>query len=200
MVDERLADGLPKHAKFFVAKFKADIYPILYIFGMLDDKHIQKYLRSVSVEEIYKDALIENKEAVARLEQETLCDEERDVWKPLRMDCSPVKSPKEDGFVFRSMPLHDCGLRSILLKAISVKNGKLLIDESILLEASTIKPTSEQLELWDMLADFCERFNKKGLNKKHDIKVLFVQKEGGVCPNIYAVLRNLWIRKKGNVS
>lgn len=196
MVSDHLVDALPMRAKQFAAQFKADIYPILFKFGMLDDKHIQKYLSSVSVEDIYKDALVENEAAVTRLEQEALYDEERDVWKRLRTHSSTKKNPKEEGFVFRNMPLHDYSHRNIILKALSVKDGEILIDEAFLMEVSTIKPTAEQKELWDMLSDFCERFNKKGFNKKYNIASLFNASQNGTFPNVRAILKRQWISKK----
>ena len=200
MVSDQLVDALPKCAKGFVAEYKKDIYPILYKFGMLDDKHIQKYLNSVTIEDIYRDALVENEAAVKQLEQEALYDEERDVWKRLRRWDSPKKAPKEEGFVFLDMPLHDYSHRDIILKALSVKNGEILIDEAFLMEVSTIKPTAEQKELWDMLSDFCERFNKKGFNKKYDITLLFSADKNGTFPNVYTILKRLWISRKRDVS
>lgn len=202
MVNEDLRHALYRHAEAKVKQFKKDIYPLLLELDLFDDAHIQKYLNCDTKEAIYKDALTENQKYIFRLEQKYNIeqqkkeDEREDVWKFFRSPKSPVKSPNEEGFVFDTLPLADSYYKPILNQALSVKKGEILINTDFLDEVSIIKPTDEQKELFDILSDFCELFNKKKFNKKYEILGLFKENINGIYPCIHNILRKQWITEK----
>lgn len=202
MVNEDLRHALYRHAEAKVKQFKKDIYPLLLELDLFDDAHIQKYLNCDTKEAIYKDALTENQKYIFRLEQKYNIeqqkkeDEKEDVWKFFRSPKSPVKSPNEEGFVFDTLPLADSYYKPILNQALSVKKGEILINTDFLDEVSIIKPTDEQKELFDILSDFCELFNKKKFNKKYEILGLFKENTNGIYPCIHNILRKQWITEK----
>ena len=182
MVNSNLEFELPRAARNKAASFKRDVYPTLLDFGLLDDEHVQKYLNCGTMKEIYEDALKENRRSITLLEQKALVEaakdekQREDVWKFLRDSKSPVKSPKEDGFIF----------------ALDI-----LVDEQFLKDLCVIKPSDEQKELWDMLEDFCENFNKKNFHKKYHIGNLFIGDGNGIRPNVYGVLyKYQWMHPK----
>ena len=72
MVNSNLEFELPRAARSKAASFKREVYPTLLNFGLLDDEHVQKYLNCVTMEEIYKDALKENRQSITLLEQKAL--------------------------------------------------------------------------------------------------------------------------------
>ena len=166
MVNSNLEFDLPRAARNKAASFKRDVYPTLLDFGLLDDEHVQKYLNCGTMKEIYEDALKENRRSITLLEQKALVEatkdekQREDVWKFLRDSKSPVKSPKEDGFTFAPLPFSDYSNNGVITKALSVKDLDILVDEQFLKDLCVIKPSDEQRELWDMLEDFCEKFNK----------------------------------------
>lgn len=203
MVNADLESALPRHARSKAKQYKQNVYPILLQFGLLDDAHVQKYLNCGTMEEIYKDALTENRQSITVLEQKALVEEAKDekqredVWKFLRDSKSPVKSPKEDGFIFAPLPYSDYNWNGVITKALSVKDMDILVDEQFLKDLCVIKPSDEQRELWDMLEDFCEKFNKKNLHKKYCIPNLFIGDGNGIRPNIYGVLyKYQWMHPK----
>ncbi len=203
MVNADLESALPRHARSKAKQYKQNVYPILLQFGLLDDAHVQKYLNCGTMEEIYKDALKENRQSITVLEQKALVEEAKDekqredVWKFLRDSKSPVKSPKEDGFIFAPLPYSDYTNNGVITKALSVKDMDILVDEQFLKDLCVIKPSDEQRELWDMLEDFCEKFNKKNLHKKYYIPNLFIGDGNGIRPNIYGILTKYqWMHPK----
>lgn len=191
MVRDFVEANLNKAADEKVNSFKKVVYPLLFKFGLMDDSHIEKYLSSETTEDIYKDALRENPKAVFAMEQEAIFNEEADVWEKLRNPNSPVKTPKEEGFIFREIPY----AKSAVSKAISVKNGELVINRKLFYEASIVRPTDEQKEEFEILSDFCEIINKKKLYKKYLPQTMFLFDEQGMKPNIYTILGTTWISK-----
>ena len=203
MVNSNLEFELPRAARNKAASFKRDVYPTLLDFGLLDDEHVQKYLNCGTMKEIYEDALKENRRSITLLEQKALVEAAKDekhredVWKFLRDSKSPVKSPKEDGFIFAPLPFSDYSNNGVITKALSVKDLDILVDEQFLKDLCVIKPSDEQKELWDMLEDFCENFNKKNFHKKYCIPNLFIGDGNGIRPNIYGVLyKYQWMHPK----
>lgn len=204
MVNKSFEEGLNRFAEATVKLFNSEIFPLLLNFGLLDDKHIEKYLTCDTVEDIYKDALTENPNSIYAMEQQAFVEELKenpkdrvDVWSILRDPKSEVKSPKEEGFIFRSIPGSDSRNRKTILKALSVKDLKFHIDTEYLTEASIVHPTDSQIELYNMLSDFCEAFNKKDFHKKRNILGLFSSNKNGIYPNIYSILGLSWLQKRG---
>ena len=196
MVNAYQAWRLPLAAKQFVEEFTGGIFPILHKFQLLDDTHIQKYLFSLSREDIYKDVLESNPELINALKQDALFEPERDVWRIFR-DCrSPVKSPLEDGFIFASMPMHDYSNRNFICKSLSVKDKVISVNEEFLINGCIIRPSEQQKELWALLSDFCEKFNEAGYYKKWFVNHLFNQQGGKVVPSIEIILGRHDISRK----
>lgn len=202
MVNEEFRSALYRHAESKVRQFKKEIYPLLFELDLFDDTHIQKYLKCDTKEAIYKDALIENQKYIFKLDQKYNIEQQKkegereDVWNFLRSPQSPVKSPNEEGFVFATLPLADSNFKHILDQALSVKKGEILIDKNFLDEVSIIKPTDEQKELFEILSDFCELFNKKKFNKNYEILGLFKGNANGIYPCVHNILRKQWITEK----
>ena len=202
MVNEDLRNALYRHAKAKVKNFKESIYPLLFELDLFDEAHIKKYLNCDTMEAIYKDALTENPKYIFKLEQKYILEQEKkkgereDIWKFLRDPKSPVQSPNEEGFIFAAMPLADSYYKGILSKALSVKNAEIITDTNLLDEVSIIKPTDQQRELFDMLSDFCELFNKKGFYKKYNILGLIFGDANGIHPSIANILQKQWITEK----
>lgn len=188
MVNDYLVWRLPLAAKQFVAEFTGGVYPILHRFKILDDAHIQKYLFSLSREDIYNDVLKSDPEVIKDLEQDALFEPERDIWGIFRDGTSPVKTPQEEGFVFAKMPFADYSNRNTICKALSVRNKEIFIDEKYLLDVCIVHPTEQQKELWALLSDFCEKFNEAGYYKKWLVNHLFNQQGGKVVPSINIIL------------
>ena len=60
LVDTNKLDGFTRTVNGTIRSFQKEVFPLLYKIGLLDDKHVKKYLASETMEAIYKDALIEN--------------------------------------------------------------------------------------------------------------------------------------------
>ena len=172
-----------------VGSFSKEVMPVLLRCGVSDDEHIRKYLRCESMEDIYKDALNVNGENLWLFEKMAESFGE-DFWKPMRESNCKVKSPKDEGFVFAPLPLCDTPAwqKEKVLKSISVKDGKLSIDERVLKQESIVIPTDRHRELYDMVATFCEDFNSKKY-KKRTIRDLFIyDKDGNLAPNAAGIM------------
>lgn len=200
VVNTSLEDGLNRRAEFIVKSFKAEIYPLLLKFGLLDDNHIRKYLACDTTEAIYSDALKENPSTIYALKQQAFVEELKedpkqriDVWSIFRDFRSEVKSPEEDGFIFRPIPGSNHHNRFVVLKALSVKNLCFSIDREFLKEISIVKPTDEQIELYNMVKDFCEAYNNNNFYKKRCVTNLFSSNANGIFPNIHNILGLNWI-------
>ena len=202
MVNYSFESWLNRAAAVRAKSFKTEVYPILLKFGLLDDEHVQKYLNCDTMEAIYKDALLENKQSVIALEQKAFVEEVKpekereDVWRFLRDDKSEAKSPNENGFIFRRIPGSESTYNKFVLMGITVKNLEFLIDEKVYTEISTISPTDEQRECYDMMAEIFDTFNKWNAKRKKNFEC-FIAKENGVyVPNIRTILNIESLRKK----
>ena len=202
MVNVAFENWLNRAAAGRAKSFQSEVYPTLFKFGLLNDEHVQKYLKSETFEDIYKDALQENAQSVYALEQKFLIEntknekEREDVWGFLRDAKSEVKSPKENGFIFRRIPGSDYTYKDYVLKGISVKNLEFLIDEKVYTELSTLKPTDEQRECFDMISEMCDTFNKWNGKKKKNLERFFSKENGVYVPNIRVILNIETLRKK----
>ena len=175
-------------ARNFVRSFKSDIYPILVRFRLWDDEHIKKYLGCTTAEEIYKDAMQQNKERMLFFEQEADFHNE-DFWKIFRDESSPVKRPNEDGFVFMKLPYSDYRHRALIIKSLSVNNREIEINEDILQAGSVVAPTDKQRELYNIVADFCDELKNKGFSKRYVGELLYNSHQTGrVVPNVGGIL------------
>ena len=202
MVNSSFEEALNRAARGRAKSFQSEVYPILFKFGLLNDEHVQKYLNCDTMEDIYKDALQENAQSVYALEQKFLVEnlksekEREDVWGFLRDAKSEVKNPKENGFIFRRIPGSDYTYKDYVLKGISVKNLEFLIDEKVYTELSTLKPTDEQRECFDMISEMCDTFNKWNAKKKKNLERFFSKENGVYVPNIRVILNIETLRKK----
>ena len=202
MVNYSFESFLNRSAAGRAKSFKSVIYPILLQFGLLDDEHVQKYLKCDTMEAIYNDALLENKQSVIALEQKAFVEEVKpekereDVWRFLRDDKSEAKSPNENGFIFRRIPGSDTTYNDCVLKGITVKNLEFLIDEKVYTEISTINPTDEQRECYDMMAEIFDTFNKWNASRKKNFECFIAKKNGVYVPNINTILNMQWLRPK----
>ena len=202
MVNVAFENWLNRAAAGRAKSFKSEVYPTLFKFGLLNDEHVQKYLKSETFEDIYKDALQENAQSIYALEQKFLVEnlkgekEREDVWGFLRDAKSEVKNPKENGFIFRRIPGSDTTYNDFVLMGITVKNLEFIIDEKIYNEISTVKPTDEQRECFDMISEMCDTFNKWNTKKKKNLERFFSKENGVYVPNIRVILNIETLRKK----
>ena len=195
VVNKNVEDGLNHYAESTVKRFNTEIFPLLLKFGLLDDKHVEKYLACDTTEAIYLDALAENPSSIYALEQEALVEElkenpkeRKDVWSIFRGSITEAKNPSDEGFVFKPIPGADSRNRPIILKALSVKNLKFSIDREYLKEVSIVHPTDEQKELYSMLSDFCEAYNKKNWHKWKPINCVLFGNANGIYPSVRNIL------------
>lgn len=99
MSSDRRLDSLTRLAKIIITSYEEYIYPTLFRFGLLDDEHIEKYLSSPTMEDIYKDAMKgKERESIIYLEKQRLFSG-IDIWESLRDPASTADSPKEEGFI-----------------------------------------------------------------------------------------------------
>lgn len=195
VVNKSVEDGLNHLAESTVKRFNTEIFPLLLKFGLLDDKHVEKYLAADTTEAIYLDALAENPGSIYALEQEALLEElkenpkeRKDVWGIFRGTKTEAKSPSEEGFIFKPIPCADSRNRKFILKALSVKKLKFSIDREYLKEVSIIHPTEKQIELYNMLSDFCEAYNKKEFQKWKPINSVLFSNAKEVFPSLHNIL------------
>ena len=202
MVNVAFENWLNRAAAGRAKSFQSEVYPTLFKFGLLNDEHVQKYLKSETFEDIYKDALQENAQSVYALEQKFLIEntknekEREDVWRFLRDDKSEVKSPKEEGFIFRRIPGSDSTHNNLVLMGITVKNLEFLIDEKKYTEISTINPTDAQRECYEMMSEIFDTFNKWNAKRKKNFESFIARENGVYVPNIHTILGLQWLRKK----
>lgn len=205
VVNKNVEDGLNHYAESTVKRFNTEIFPLLLKFGLLDDKHVEKYLACDTTEAIYKDALAENPSSIYALEQEALVEElkenpkeRKDVWSIFRGSITEAKNPSDEGFIFKPIPGADFRNRKAILNALSVNNLKFSIDREYLKEVSIVHPTDEQKELYSMLCDFCEAYNKKNWHKWKPINCVLFGNANGIYPSVHNILGLSYIEiKKG---
>lgn len=169
-------------ASRFTQAFYKEVIPLLELFGFGSDERINKFLKSVSTEEIFLTAISENEQRVAFLSDLYKARGE-DIWAGFREDGCLVKSPFEDGFVFKAIPYSQAMHRQKWLKAISAKNGSLHIDDKILRQESFVYPSPRRQECYAGVAAFCDWLREKNFKVK-DEKLLFIYDEHGkLIPN-----------------
>ena len=203
VVNKNFEDSLNHRAEATVKSFNTEIFPLLLKFGLLDDKHVEKYLACDTTEAIYKDALAENPSSIYALEQEALVEElkenpkeRKDVWSMFRGTITEAKNPSDEGFVFKPIPGADSRTRPYILKALSVKKLKFSIDREYLKEVSIVHPTEKQVELYNMLSDFCEAYNKKNFHKWKPINCVLFGNANGIYPSVHNILGLSYIEIK----
>lgn len=179
-------------ASKYVLRFCNDLKPILLRLGLWDDEHILRYLRCDSLAEIFKDAKQSDPQRIKMIRDFAESFGETDFWEPLRSpDCDSPKNPEEKGFVFGEVIF---GIqpkeRDKVLKAIKVKGCCFSIDENILREEAVIEPTDAQLELYNMVASFCNLLRNKGVKRKTVYLLLRVGKDGYLEPSTDGIFFN----------
>ena len=203
VVNKDFENVLNRYAESTVKRFNTEIFPLLLKFGLLDDKHVEKYLACDTTEAIYKDALAENPSSIYALEQEALVEElkenpkeRKDVWSMFRGTITEAKNPSDEGFIFKPIPGADFRNRKAILNALSVNNLKFSIDREYLKEVSIVHPTERQVELYNMLSDFCEAYNKKNFHKWKPINCVLFGNANGIYPSVHNILGLSYIEIK----
>jgi hypothetical protein len=186
--------SLKRIARYMASDFHSFIYPVLLKFGLLDEVHVKKYLTCETTEEIYNDALAENPDFIKYLDNVSLYGNE-DVWAAIRDKNSPVKSPKEEGFIFAPMPGSESRLFKSASKTLYLEDGKILVDDKILENECIITPTDRQQELYEMVKDFCDALKEKNYHKNY-INSLFMYGSDGIMPNIQGIIGTIWVSIK----
>ena len=191
MSSDRRLDSLTRLAKLIITSYEEYIYPSLFRFGLLDDEHIEKYLSSPTMEDIYKDAMKgKERESLIYLEKQRLFSN-IDIWESLRDPASTADSPKEEGFIFKPMPYHETPAKTAVLKALSVKDCKIEVNNKVLAEISVIKPTAKQKELFNRLSEFMEWAKKNNLSKSI-LSYFYTDTKGETQVSVRAILGVLW--------
>lgn len=180
--------ALKTAADNLVNAFTKSIIPTMNRLGITDDEHIRKYLYSFSMEDLYLDAISENAEKIKVYESmyESLG---RDYWAALRDRKCDVKSPQKEGFVFAQLPIARTTpvYRDSVLKAISVNDGVLQIDEKVLENECIIHPSEKDVELYHLIEEFCSKF--EALNyKKRSLQSVITYKNGHLAPNFTGIV------------
>ena len=203
VVNKDCENALNRYAESTVKRFNTEIFPLLLKFGLLDDKHVEKYLACDTTEAIYLDALAENPSSIYALEQEALVEElkenpkeRKDVWSMFRGTITEAKNPSDEGFIFKPIPGADLRNRKAILNALSVNNLKFSIDREYLKEVSIVHPTERQVELYNMLSDFCEAYNKKNFHKWKPINCVLFGNANGIYPSVHNILGLSYIEIK----
>ena len=196
LVNSQYEEWINKCADNLVSKYEKRVFPILFSLGLFDDEHIRKYLTCSTMEDIYLDAKREC-EMVIRMMEDDASLNGTDVWRAFRHPTSPVETPNEESFIFEWLP--SAGLseqaKPLILASLSVKNHKISINRDLFLEASTIKPTERQTELYNFLSDFCEEWEKRGFKKRPSTFISFDYNSGKMSPSLSAILGITYLRK-----
>lgn len=180
---ERLKRGTER----FLFEWTKYVIPVMDRLGIGDDEHIRKHLYSYSMEDLYFDAL-DNEEHLDSMVS-LFRSLGRDYWAPLREKACEVESPKTEGFVFKKLPLSgwDNKSREKVIKAIRVEDGSLTYDENILKRESTIYPSEKDIELYNLVDEFCQKVN--ALNyKKRSIRELITYGSSGLEANYRGIV------------
>ena len=160
--------------------------PVLSALGVLDDDSIRRYIHFNSFEEVYKDAQRRNGERV-RFAEDMVKLRKDDFWKPIRELGCKAASPSDKGFVFRDIIFAYDPNREKALKCVSVKNCVFEISDTVLQEESSAAPSASVCECYNLVSDFCKKFNAKNFNRHY--KVLFALDENGkLKPNELGIM------------
>ena len=171
----------------FVQQFEKNVKPMLTILGVMNDINIRRYIHSKTFSDIYEDAVAANAVRVNLVEDLAKVKGE-DFWAPMRAPGCDVKSPKDEGFVFREMPLADDAYRLKWIKAISVENCSLKISDQTLREESLVSPSRKVLAIYDTVAEFCDKLNAINIGKR-GLRDLFAKdSDGGFKPNAEGIM------------
>ena len=171
----------------FVSEFIKEVRPVLIALGVSDDVSIRKYIHSRTYEDIYKDAVERNEMRVQFFEDMAKTRGE-DFWMAIRDESSKVLTPKERGFVFKQLPLAEDVYRDKILKAVTVENGVLKTDDSILREESILLPDPWMVECYEMVSEFCKRLKAKNFKRKKMQSLFIYDKDGNLTPNINGIV------------
>lgn len=191
MLSDRRLDSLTRLAKLIITSYEEYIYPTLFRFGLLDDEHIEKYLSSPTMEDIYKDAMKgKERENLIYLEKQRLFSN-IDIWESLRDPASTADSPNEEGFIFKPMPYHETPSKTAVLKALSVKDCKIQVNNEALAVMSIIKPTATQREIYNHLSELLEWVKKNNLSKSI-LSYFYTDTKGETQVSVSAILGVLW--------
>lgn len=191
MSSDRRLDSLTRLAKNIITSYEEFVYPTLFRFGLLDDEHIEKYLSSPTMEEIYKDAMKgKERESLIYLEKQRLFSN-IDIWESLRDPASTADSPNEEGFIFKPMPYHETPSKTAVLKALSVKDCKIQVNNEALAVMSIIKPTATQREIYNHLSELLEWAKKNNLSKSI-LSYFYTDTKGETQVSVKTILGVLW--------
>ena len=166
----------------FVIEFNQRIKPLAILFGFGDDESIKKFLGSVSTREIYEAAVSKDRQRID-LMRDLYKARGEDLWSGFRAEGCLVESPEKDGFEFREMPCVQTIFREKWLKAISVKNGLLQVDEKILKQESLVYPSPRRQECYAGFAAFCDWLKEKNFKIKNKKSLFVYDKNGDLEPN-----------------
>ena len=183
----QLQRDLKRLSAQFIAEYIKEVRPVLIALGVSDDASVRKYIHSRTFEDIYRDAIKRNEMRVQFLEDMAKSRDE-DFWSAIRDSSSEVQIPKERGFVFKQMPLAEDIYRDKFLKAITVENGILKVNESILREESLLTPAPWMVECYEMVSDFCEKLNAKNFKRKRMQHLFIYDKDGNLKPNMNGIV------------
>ncbi len=180
-------ERLKRGTENFIIGWTKYVIPVMDRLGIGDDEHIRKHLYSYSMEDLYFDAL-DDKERLDSMVS-LFRSLERDYWAPLREKDCEVESPEMEGFVFKKLPLSDWNNKSRekVIKAIRVEDGSLTYDENILKRESTIYPSEKDIELYNLVDEFCQKVN--ALNyKKRTLRELIMYGSSGLEANYRGIV------------
>ncbi len=155
-------------------QYERYVLPVLSSFGLLDVKHVKKFLRASSMREVYEEALRVNGGKIVLLEQLAAL-QKMDLWKSFREPGSNEKlTPKDEGFVFAWLPYSGTDeaqqRKELLAECINVSDDcKLSLDKDKLRNHATFPLSAKQRELYLLTSEYCENLKKLGVK--------------GLCPN-----------------
>lgn len=193
---------LERKARLFVEMFEGGVYPVLFKFGVLDEKHIAKYLGCTSFRTIYDDLLTERPDRMAYLEQEErfsgidhwamFRDTPKTYWNNPQKDGKV--SPGDPAFVFAELPFADFSLREQLIGCISYEEGHLVINYDEIKKLCVVHPTERQLAMFEILSELCDRLKKEGFSRENVRNLLYYDsKSRETRISLPGLLKNNWI-------
>ena len=171
----------------YIQQWNKEIKPLLAACGFCDDENIRYYLNSLSTEDIFKD-LCKIDDARLRFMVDYSTFKGENFWDLFRDPDCKVNSPYDKGFVFRPMPLAYEGLRDKVLKAIYVKDCNLYSSEQIISEECIVKPDQQKCELYEMVAEFCEKLKATYPQQKNVHALFGKDRAGNIIPNAEGIV------------